>query len=210
MKYRHFSFDLDGTIIDTLDVMERAWNETAQHFKLWHDFSEYKREIGLPFGQIMRNLGVADEELEVERYYFEQTERLVSEATLFPSVLDFMEKIKATGATTSIITSKPRRNSESILTRHDVTTDFLMCGDDPVGAKPTELPMKTVREQLGLGEGDPIIYFGDMVNDLVFSVNSEVDYCHCNFGIGGRLSDYLIPVSRSIDSWDDTWLDGLL
>lgn len=78
-KYAHVSFDLDGTLIDTLDVMRMAWEATTDKFHLYHDFSEYRQEIGLPFPVIMKSMGIIDEEGEIESFYFYQTEQLADQ-----------------------------------------------------------------------------------------------------------------------------------
>jgi HAD superfamily hydrolase (TIGR01549 family) len=209
--YSHYSFDLDGTILDTLEIMRIAWELTVQKFHLWHDFSEYKREIGLPFEVVMENLGISDEDQLIQKFYFEQTERMSSQVKIFPNFLDFLERVKLLKVSTSIITSKPRQNSESLLSKFDFDIDILLCGDDKlIGTKPSPYPMEQIKNKLGLNQEQKIIYFGDMLNDLVFSVNSNIDYCHCNFGIFGQLPEYLLPKPMSIDSWLDDLLKEYL
>lgn len=84
---------------------------------------------------------------------------------------------------------------------------MLVCGDDPIGAKPAAAPMQYVRKELELGDNAKIVYFGDMLSDIVFCVNSGIDYCHCNFGIYGPLSSCLVPTPESIQNWYDNRLD---
>lgn len=207
-SYKHYSFDLDGTVLDTLEIMRLAWNATAEKFGLWHDFSEYKREIGIPFEAIMAHLGIADEDGEIKKHYFAHTDQLASQVKMFPHALEFINSAKQAGISTSIITSKPRENSEHLMSMYGIEVDMLICGDDHGEGKPTEQPMLRVRENLGL-QSSEIIYFGDMMSDLVFAVNSQVEYCHCDFGIVGPLSDYVVPKPPSIKSWQDPWLDTL-
>ena len=207
--YRHFSFDLDGTLVDSLGVMRKAWEATVDEFHLSHDFSEYKREIGLPFPAIMKAIDIVDEEQEIEKFYFSQTEKMSESVRLIPGAYEFIGSVKSKGSDVSIVTSKPRENAENLLGRLGVQVDLLVCGDDPVGSKPSASPMQYIRSELEISDQDSSIYFGDMIIDLVFSVNSGIDYCHCNFGIGGRLSELLLPRPLSIDSWNDDRLAAL-
>ncbi len=202
-KYEHVSFDLDGTLIDSIDVMRIAWEATVDKFHLYHDFFEYHKEVGLPFPVIMESMGIIDEEREIERFYFSKTEEFSDQIKVYDGAIEFIESLKPNGISTSIITSKPRMNTESLLESIDLKVDMLICGDDLIGSKPTALPMQYVKKELNLGEGKKIIYFGDMLSDIVFCVNSKIDYCHCNFGIYGSLPKYLIPVPKSIQNWKD-------
>lgn len=210
MNYRHISFDLDGTLIDSIDVMRAAWEETVDKFHLVHDFSEYKQEIGLPFHVIMNSIGVVDDDREIEKYYFSRTEKYADQVKIYSGALEFIERIKRSNMTTSIITSKPKKNTKDILKHFNISVDVLVCGDDPSGSKPSAEPMQYVRKVLGLDKDDSVLYFGDMITDIVFCINSNIDYCHCDFGIYGILPKYLVPAPISIQDWHDIKLDSLL
>jgi phosphoglycolate phosphatase-like HAD superfamily hydrolase len=200
--FGHISFDLDGTLLDTVGVMRMAWQATMDEFHLTNDFSEYKREVGLPFRKIMAALGIFDDDGEIERFYFSQTEAHAYEAKLFPGAMGFLERIKKEGISTSIITSKPRKNTQSLLKIFDVSVDVVVCGDDSIGAKPDAAPMDFVRSQLQIDRGEPVLYYGDMLSDIVYCVNSGIQYCHCDFGIYGSLPDLLVPRPSFITAWD--------
>lgn len=172
-------------------------------FHIAHDFSEYKREIGLPFQAILASMNIVDDEREIEQFYFSQTERMASQISIYKGIIEFLEVVNSLGASTSIVTSKPRANAESLLEVFGIQADMLVCGDDPVGSKPNPEPIEYIRDELGLGDQDKIIYFGDMLSDIVFCVNSNIDYCHCDFGIYGPLPDGLLPSPASITNWDE-------
>jgi len=201
--YTHISFDLDGTIVDSVDVMRKAWVQTMDEFHLTHDFSEYKREIGLPFQTILGAMDIVDDDREIERFYFSQTERMASQIKLYKGFIKFLDTAKGLGVSTSIVTSKPRTNAEGLLEAFGIHVNMLVCGDDSVGSKPNSEPIEHVRAELGINDQDRIIYFGDMLSDIVFCVNSDIDYCHCDFGIYGALPTCLLPSPISIASWGE-------
>lgn len=204
-KYAHISFDLDGTLVDSLDVMRQAWEKTMDKFHLPNDFSEYKREVGLPFQDILGAMGIVDDDKEIERFYFSQTESMENQIELYPSARDFLSKIKQSGISASIITSKPRNNSERLLRSLDISVELLICGDDSVGAKPSSAPIDYLRSWLELKSVEKILYFGDMLSDIVFSVNGAIDYCHCDFGVYGQLPACLLPTPLSIRGWNEAY-----
>ena len=209
LRFNHISFDLDGTLLDTLEVMRKSWEATMDKFHIPNDFSEYRREVGLPFPLIMQALGIVDEEHEIAQFYFRQTEQLLDEVKLYLGAKEFLRRLHAEEISTSIVTSKPRANTESLLDKFELEVSQVVCGDDPVGAKPDVAPMNFIRDRLGLAEDDLVLYFGDMLNDIMFCVNSGVEYCHCNFGIYGSLPKYLVPATESIHNWKDSKLVDL-
>ncbi len=208
-KYNHVSFDLDGTLVDSLDIMRKAWEVTVDKFHLHHDFFEYRQEIGLPFPAIMKSINIVDEDREIENFYFSQTEDLSEQIKVYEGAVEFIESLVLNGISTSIITSKPRTNTETLLKQFNFKVDVLICGDDQIRAKPAAASMQHVRKELNLREKASIIYFGDMLSDIVFSVNSKIDYCHCNFGIYGSLPRCLVPAPKSIQHWKDDKLGDL-
>ena len=53
-----FVFDLDGVLIDSLPNMEAAWTAVKVKHEVKNPFSDYKEQIGKPFPEIMRALGL--------------------------------------------------------------------------------------------------------------------------------------------------------
>ena len=56
---KHIIFDLDGTLINSLPIMEKAWKVVTDTFNLNISFYEYKKYTGLPFDTIMNKLGLS-------------------------------------------------------------------------------------------------------------------------------------------------------
>tara|TARA_Y100000310_G_C20179998_1_gene577670 strand:- start:2 stop:298 length:297 start_codon:yes stop_codon:yes gene_type:complete len=54
MPKKILSLDLDGVIIDSLQNMEIAWEDTKKKFMLNVSFSDYKKYLGLPFKEILK------------------------------------------------------------------------------------------------------------------------------------------------------------
>ena len=53
-----YIFDLDGVLIDSKHMMEQSWNLCELEHELTQPFSEYFKYIGLPFRDILTNLGI--------------------------------------------------------------------------------------------------------------------------------------------------------
>ena len=61
----HISFDLDGTMIDSIPLMKLSWENVNEKLNLGIGWDAYRKNIGLPFSQICKNLGVEGLEQEV-------------------------------------------------------------------------------------------------------------------------------------------------
>lgn len=200
-KYDHFSFDLDGTLIDSIPSMECAWERVMEKFKIDVGFSDYKTQIGKPFKKILFNLNIEDPWSEIERFYFSNTLEMVSRTRAFHGVHEFLESVRAVSKSTSIITSKPRSNVSPILDTLGLHVDVVVCSDDVSLGKPFPMALDVVEKEIGELDRSRTIYFGDVLSDLIFAVNCGVKYCHCNFGAYGKLDANLLPEEMHISSW---------
>ena len=176
-KIKHISFDLDGTLINSIPVMEQAWKETMVELGLAVGFINYRKYIGLKFDDIMKKLGLENMKNEISLLYFKKTAKLVDQIKLIEGVAETMDWLKKKDITTSIITSKPRKNAESIIKIHNIKVDLLICGDDFSKGKPNPEGGLVIIEKFNLDPLD-IFYVGDMIYDLQFAQNLGVNFIH--------------------------------
>lgn len=202
-NYQHVSFDLDGTLINSLPVMEFAWGEVCNSLDLDVSFTKYKNQVGKPFKQIMENLNIKDDWGEIERLYFEITGASVEKIELYDGAADVLDELKKAGKSTSLITSKPKRNVDKILKRLNLEFDVVVAADTVELGKPSRDSFELVRSKLNLADNCKTVYFGDVMSDIIFAVNADIDYCHCDFGAFGKLPNGIIPKVASISSWTD-------
>jgi len=205
-KYSHFSFDLDGTLIDSLAMMEIAWETVNEKTGINIPFIRYKQSIGLPFDQILANVGVTEGNSEIKKIYFETTQSLVKSALIFEGAFDLLRALaQRENTVVSIITSKPISNAINLLDHFNLNYSSIAGGDSTVLGKPTFFPFLKIEKDLGLEKGlrASTVYFGDMLSDFVFATNCNITYCHCNFGFYGSLSSHIRSNYLSIGSWWD-------
>lgn len=177
LKVKHISFDLDGTLINSIPGMKQAWSETILELGLAVGFDKYKKYIGLPFTDILRKLDLDRIEKEIETLYFRKTKILASKVKLNYGAIDILEWCKSRNISTSIITSKPRENAENIISINKLSVDLLICGDDYKIGKPMPENGLRVLEKFNINASD-MVYVGDMIFDLQFAQNLEAHYIH--------------------------------
>ena len=178
MRIGHVSFDLDGTLIDSTAVMEAAWTEATEALRIRCGFAEYRRYVGLPFPRILAHLGLDRHTAELTEAYFDRTRALADRIRPMSGAAAALAGCRDLGLRTSIITSKPRRNSEDLVARLGLEVDVLTCGDDDPRGKPDPLPARRTCGALSITP-EETLYVGDMVFDLQFALNAGMRFLHC-------------------------------
>ena len=172
---KHVSFDLDGTLIDSFPAMEIAWKAVMIEFDIATPFSKYRKLVGLPFHEIMRQLELEDHLPMIQEVYIENSLQALSAVSIIDGTHELFSNLKDMNISTSIITSKPRKSAEIQLSRIGIQTKLLICGDDFSKGKPNSAAGDHLLQRLNLLPQD-IVYVGDMIFDMQFAHN-----CNFNF-----------------------------
>jgi HAD superfamily hydrolase (TIGR01509 family) len=95
-------FDMDGTLIDTVDLHARAWVDGLQHFGVDTTFEDMRVQIGKGGDQLLQGLlppgRVEDEGDKIQSFRAELFKRsYLSQARAFPGVRDLFEQIRSRG-----------------------------------------------------------------------------------------------------------------
>ena len=51
-------FDLDGVIVDSEKNMRHSWEHVKKKYKINKNFNDYKKKIGLPFKNILKEIKI--------------------------------------------------------------------------------------------------------------------------------------------------------
>ena len=103
-------FDVDGTLVDSVDLHARAWQEAFAHFGKQFDFERVRYQIGKGGDQLMP-VFLSKEELdefgeELEKYRGELFKReYLPEVKGFPGVRELFQRVKAEGLKVALASS---------------------------------------------------------------------------------------------------------
>ena len=201
--YDLYIFDLDGTLIDSEHLMEKAWLEVTREFQLSIPFSRYKTHIGLPFANILDKLNIEDDREDIEDLYFKLTRELSSSLSAIDGSVEFLKFLKFHKKNIALITSKPRNNTEIIVNNLGFLFDSLVCGDDVSSGKPSTAPYELTLKNLNLKNNNfSCIYFGDVFSDFQFAINCGIDFCLVELlQQKSFITKGLYPKMYRIESW---------
>ena len=139
-------FDLDGTLVDSSPVHERAYRQVLadQHPALLPGF-DYRTVSGLTTFDAFRSLGL-DESQSREATSRKQSlyRETVNTVRAMPGALALLEKLKARGTAIAIVTSASRASATRTLEATGLLTfaDTLVTADDVTKAKPDPEPYR--------------------------------------------------------------------
>ena len=175
----HISFDLDGTMINSIPLMKLSWENVSSRLNLGIGFEEYRKNIGLSFSQICKNLSLERLELEVYDLYFKFNQENMDKIKPINGLKECIEWMSVSNIDWSIITSKPKITTMPILELFDLNPKVLITADDVENGKPYIDSSQLLTSQLS-DKINKIYYVGDSTIDHLFAVNSGFEFIEFN------------------------------
>jgi pyrophosphatase PpaX len=181
-------FDLDGTLIDSIDNIVACWQHTTRTLL----GREIDRADVLPI--IGRTLIDSFEEMAPGRGEEMLVEYRAFQATchddmvkLVPGTRDTLEKLKASGLLLGVVTSKGIVTATNGLNLFDLRPyfDVLVTLEDTTRHKPNAEPLLAACDRLGI-QPDEAIYVGDAVVDILCGKAAGTPTAGVMWGAGTR------------------------
>jgi HAD superfamily hydrolase (TIGR01549 family) len=165
-------FDIDGTLVDSVDLHARAWQEALQHFGHDLSFQQVRHEIGKGGDQLLPDLlapKVVDSQgEEIRKYRSELFKRkYLSQVRPFPAVRELFERIRADGKKIALASSA---KSDEIaiyrrIARIEDLVDVETSADDVERSKPHPDIFDVTLDRLGGINPVGVMVIGDTPHD---------------------------------------------
>ncbi|MGI6345382.1 MAG: pyrophosphatase PpaX [Bacillota bacterium] len=168
MQIKNLLFDLDGTLINTNDLIFQSFRHTYNTYGLSVTDEDIYRYYGRPLGEPFSRFAPGREEELIDTYRqfnWEMHDELTLE---FPGVKALLSELVERGYRLAIVTSKIRPVVLRGLRLFDLEQYFstLVCAEDTVEHKPHPAPVLKALELLG-AESQEAAMIGDSPYDLL-------------------------------------------
>ncbi len=176
--YKHFVFDIDGTLIDTERTGVLSLIKTVRELKGEEmAYPEAYVYFGIPSAKVAPMLGYAD----AERFGARWEENFVEISHLmrtFDGVDEVLAAVKSAGRTTGCVTSRSRYEFDKDIHMQRLVKyfDHIVCAEDSEGHKPSPEPMYAYMRKAGCTDPAECIYIGDTLHDCQCAAGAGCDF----------------------------------
>ncbi len=164
-------FDLDGTLVDSTDLIAESWRHTMRiHFEDPPPEEVWLSTLGQPLRAQLGYLVDSAEEIQamIDTYLehnLREHERFIRS---FPEVGETLVDLRGRGVRTGVVTSKASvgtARSLAACSLDEALFDVIVTSDEPVPHKPNPAPILLALERLN-AEAGSAAYVGDSVWDM--------------------------------------------
>jgi HAD superfamily hydrolase (TIGR01509 family) len=166
-------FDIDGTILDSVDLHAKAWQETFEHFGYSFPFAEIRSQIGKGGDQLLPFF-LSDEDAkakgdEIKEYRGKLfKDKYLKDVKPFPGVRDLFLKIKSRGQQNALASSAKGDELKVFaqIAGVDDLVDTSSSSADADKSKPHPDIFEATLDKLGLSENrSEVVVVGDSPHD---------------------------------------------
>ena len=182
MKYKYYFFDFDYTLVNSEKGIVGCFLKTMEEYNLpAKPWDEIKLTIGMPMlDAITQVTGITDPE---ERHDFlmaykkNANELMTPNTHFFPDTIPTLEKLKASGCTTAIISTKTRHRIEDKFQQDGCAhlIDFIIGSEDTTASKPDPQGINMALNRTGANPKE-VLYVGDSLFDAGAAQNAGIDF----------------------------------
>ena len=188
MKYKLALFDMDGTVLDTLQDLADSTNAVlARHGYPTHGIEAVRQFVGNGAKRLIENAvpvgtdaATIDTVLgDFKKYYGEHS----ADATKpYDGVLEMLQRLRAAGVKTAVVSNKPDFAVRSLSARYFGELFDISIGDrEGVRKKPAPDSVFEVMRQLGCTPEESV-YIGDSDVDVQTAKNAGIDGIFVDWG----------------------------
>jgi phosphoglycolate phosphatase/pyrophosphatase PpaX len=169
-------FDLDGTLIDSMPLVLRAFAHALEPFRPELSLDDIFQRLGGPPARTLGEL-IGDDIKAAEALRRLETFGFDNGALVepFEGMRGLLDVLHARGLRLAIWTGRDRFTTEAIMSAHGLTRYFsvVVCGDDLPTHKPHPAGLVRILERLGVAPANTL-YAGDADADVLGGAEADV------------------------------------
>ena len=173
MSIHTILFDLDGTLIDTNDLIMASFEHTFQHYELTFTREEIMEFNGPPLVDTFRAIDPDQADGMIETYRQHNLRVHDDYVKAFPYIKETVEELKYNGCQLGVVTTKMRKgvNMGLALTGLNHLFDTIIAIDDVKHPKPHPEPVIKALAELN-ASADTALMVGDNYHDILAGKNA--------------------------------------
>jgi phosphoglycolate phosphatase len=186
-------FDLDGTLVDSLDDLTDAVNHMLTGFEGQQLKSEQVRQlVGKGTRNLVQRALATNSPDEINRGLAAFTEfnalHITDKSRLYPGVHGLLQQLADDGIRMAVISNKQEALCRLILStlEIDVFFDNIIGGDTFSEMKPSPLPLLRVIDEFNCSPANAVM-IGDSINDIHAGNQAGITTIGCRWGYGDSL-----------------------
>ena len=189
MRYDTILFDLDGTLLYTLEDLTDSINYmlAKYHFPT-HSIDDVRRFVGNGLRMLVVRALPMGEDYEHFNEFFKEfvdyynTHNLIKTKP-YDGIMETTKELSDMGIKMAIVTNKGQTASESLLNDFFKPNINIVIGDNGKHErKPDPAPVNMALNALGVTDKSRVLYVGDSEVDAATGENAGLDYVLCTYG----------------------------
>lgn len=181
MKYKLVIFDMDGTILNTLEDLTDSTNATLEHFGYpVHSIEDVRHFVGNGIRKLIERAvpsGLSTERIdEIHRYFLDYYAKHCADKTKpYDGILDLIRTLRKEGCKTAVVSNKADMAVQELCKDYfDGLFDFAVGEREGVRRKPAPDAVEHVLDTLQITKKDAV-YIGDSEVDVQTAINAGLD-----------------------------------
>lgn len=184
-------FDLDGTLVDSLEDLAYTTNQLLEEDRLpLHDLDEYKLFVGNGVDKLIERALPENKKNEVKAYrkrfdnYYK--DNCLKHTKPYPQMKELIELLYQKGYKMAVVTNKPKVNAVKIVNTLFPDRFSYVFGNTPYQPKKPHPCLTQLAMQLLDASKNEVLFIGDSNVDIETAKNSKVKSIGCSWGFRGR------------------------
>ena len=183
-------FDLDGTLLDSIELILVSYRHTlAAHDLPPRSDEDILSGVGATLSAQFVRWGYPERAEELAATYIEHNLRVHDQHVRpFPGIVELVRALEARGVPLALVTSKRRKGGEAGLRALGLHDAFPVAiyGDEVTRPKPDPEPVLRALAGLGLAPSKGITFIGDAIHDVDAGKAAGVHTIAVSYGAGKR------------------------
>lgn len=207
MAYKNILFDLDGTLTDSSEGINKSVLYAYDRMGIKPPSNEELRTfIGPPLGDSFTRHGIAESDRDKCVAIFRERYNTIGkfENVPYPGMIELLERLKNAGFKLYVATSKPEKTAIEVLSHFDMVKYF----DEIAGAtmdrsrEKKEDVIAYLLEKTG-GNKDSVVMIGDSIYDVVGAKEFGIPCIGVSWGFGDLIEMKSAGAVAIVDTMDE-------